>query len=417
MTENSREVAAENPAPACLASQASAAWQDPPRRQAPATSPVLAVDGFEGPLEWLLELARTRKIDLARLSILTLVEAFAAAMDVALQRAPGVPAPDLAQWASWTVMAAQLTELRSRLLLPADAPEARTAQAEAEALRRQWMLRTEMAAAATWLERRPQLGIEVFGRGRSEVARQEAGLGQHCVMGAEMPWQCSSVDLGRLAIEQGFPAPGESSQKLASLRGQEGYRSEQGRGRDERRQRPGRPIGRQVPRVTAVALNQDRPSAVFPQRTQHDEAQPAKRLRDSVALELPRPRSTDLPSRQGQQLVSLQGEQQLSGLVGQADRSAAPALLRQPKRPERDAARLEHRVGGVVALVAPKTQAAVDRSIGGTVEAARALGHQKAAVDRAEQVGSNAPAPPSMNLALRRHILEQTYRAPARLGT
>lgn len=191
---------------------------NPPRRQAPATSPVLAVDGFEAPLDWLLELARTRKIDLARLSILTLVEAFAAAMDVALQRAPGVPAPDLAQWASWTVMAAQLTELRSRLLLPADAPEARTAQAEAEALRRQWMLRTEMAAAATWLERRPQLGIEVFGRGRSEVARQEAGLGQHCVMGAEMPWQCSSVDLGRLAIEQGFPAPGESSQKLASLR-------------------------------------------------------------------------------------------------------------------------------------------------------------------------------------------------------
>ncbi len=62
-------------------------------------------------------------------------------------------------------MAAQLTELRSRLLLPADA----------EALRRQWILRTEMAAAATWLERRPQLGIEMFGPGRSEVVRQDAG--------------------------------------------------------------------------------------------------------------------------------------------------------------------------------------------------------------------------------------------------
>ena len=42
-------------------------------------SPMLAVDGFEGPLDWLLELARARKVDLTRLSILALVEAFTAA--------------------------------------------------------------------------------------------------------------------------------------------------------------------------------------------------------------------------------------------------------------------------------------------------------------------------------------------------
>ena len=65
-------------------------------------------------------------------------------------------------------MAAQLTELRSRLLLPADAPEARAAHAEAEALRRERMRRAEIAAAADWLERRPQLGFEVFARGRPE---------------------------------------------------------------------------------------------------------------------------------------------------------------------------------------------------------------------------------------------------------
>jgi len=69
------------------------------------------------------------------------------------------------------VMAAHLTELRSRLLLPADAPQARTAQAEAEALRQQWVRRAGMAAAADWLERRPQLGFEVFARGRPEAAR------------------------------------------------------------------------------------------------------------------------------------------------------------------------------------------------------------------------------------------------------
>ena len=145
------------------------AWNAPPRRGSVPGSPILAVDGFEGPLDWLLALARARKVDLARLSILALVEAFAGALEAALSRAPDAPAPDLAQWAGWTVMAAQLAELRSRLLLPADAPEARTAQAEAEALRRQWLRRAEMAAAADWLERQPQLGREVFARGRPEA--------------------------------------------------------------------------------------------------------------------------------------------------------------------------------------------------------------------------------------------------------
>ena len=159
-------VAAPQPGPA------PSAWEDPPCGEAPATSPVLAVDGFEGPLDWLLEMARTRKIDLARLSILALVEAFAGALEGALTRGPDARVPDLARWAAWTVMAAQLTELRSRLLLPADAPQARTAQAEAEALRQQWIRRAETAAAAAdWLERRPQLGFEVFARGRPEAAR------------------------------------------------------------------------------------------------------------------------------------------------------------------------------------------------------------------------------------------------------
>ena len=135
------------------------------------TSPILAVDGFEGPLDWLLEAARARKVDLTRLSILALVEAFADALDTALNRGPEMAAPDLAQWAAWTVMAAHLAELRSRLLRPADAPEARTAQAEAEALRRQWLRRAEMAAVVDWLERQPQLGRNVFARGQPDNGR------------------------------------------------------------------------------------------------------------------------------------------------------------------------------------------------------------------------------------------------------
>ncbi len=147
------------------------AWDTPPRRRTASTSPTLVVDGFEGPLDWLLELARTHKVDLARLSILALVEAFAGALEAGLHRTSDAPAPDLARWATWRVMAAHLAELRSRLLRPADAPELQTAQAEAEALRRQWLRRAEMAAAADWLERRHQLGRDVFARGQPEAGK------------------------------------------------------------------------------------------------------------------------------------------------------------------------------------------------------------------------------------------------------
>jgi len=59
-----------------------------------------------------------------------------------------------------------LVRLRSDLLLPSDAPAARAAQAEAEALRRALAGRAEAAAAADWLRQRRQLGQEVFARGR-----------------------------------------------------------------------------------------------------------------------------------------------------------------------------------------------------------------------------------------------------------
>jgi len=66
-------------------------WEDPLHHEAPATSPILAVDGFEGPLDWLLAMARARKVDLARLSILALVEAFGTAMQAALHCTPRMP--------------------------------------------------------------------------------------------------------------------------------------------------------------------------------------------------------------------------------------------------------------------------------------------------------------------------------------
>jgi len=140
----------------------------------PGAAPWLAVDGFDGPLDGLLALARAQQINLARLSIAALIEAFAAALQAALaDRATA----RLQHWAVWTVMAASLTELWSRLKMPATAPEARAAAAEAEALRRQLVSRVEIEAVATWLTQRAHLGQDVFRRGQPRPNADAAAHG------------------------------------------------------------------------------------------------------------------------------------------------------------------------------------------------------------------------------------------------
>jgi segregation and condensation protein A len=143
------------------------AWEDPPKVDRNHATPVLAVAGYEGPLDWWLEMARAQKIDLAKLSVATLIGSFAKAMDAAIAARTGDLLP---RWAIWTVMAATLTELWSRLLLPPDAPAVRAAVEEAEALRQQMLDRARMRAAAEWLERQPQLGRDSFRRGRPEAS-------------------------------------------------------------------------------------------------------------------------------------------------------------------------------------------------------------------------------------------------------
>jgi segregation and condensation protein A len=150
-------------------------WEQP-LRPPEGSAPVLAVDGFEGPLDWLLEMARAQRIDLAQLSILTLVEAFTAELNAALAR-DGALRVDLSRWGEWLVMAATLALLRSRLMLPKDAPEAKAARDEAEALRRSLLDRAAMQQAAAWLDRQPQLGRDTFGRGGAEPATVPARVG------------------------------------------------------------------------------------------------------------------------------------------------------------------------------------------------------------------------------------------------
>jgi segregation and condensation protein A len=129
-----------------------------------AGAPALRLGAWEGPLDLLLELARAQRVDLAQLSIATLAEQFAAAVDAAIARRQ-VP---LSRLAEWHIMAAWLTLLRTRLLLP-DLPD-ETAQAEAAGQRQRLADRDTARRLADWLERRPQLGRDLFGRGEAEPA-------------------------------------------------------------------------------------------------------------------------------------------------------------------------------------------------------------------------------------------------------
>ena len=171
------------------------AWEDAPRAASAEAAPVLSVDGFAGPLDWLVEMAQARKIDLARLSIVALIEAFATAMEAALADRTGERVAELGRWGVWLVMAASLAFLRSRLLLPGDTPEARAAEDEAEALRRRLVSRAQVRAAADWLERRPQLGRDVFGCGTGQRGRNNGRVGditellRACLVALEVPAQ------------------------------------------------------------------------------------------------------------------------------------------------------------------------------------------------------------------------------------
>jgi segregation and condensation protein A len=126
-------------------------------------TPQLILDGFTGPLERLLSLARAQQVDLAQLSLTALVDQ----LTVALQQAP--PATPLGEKGDWVVMAAWLVQLRSLLLLPATAPARLAAEVEAEQLRTRLIDLQAMQALATWLTRRPQRGHDVFARGQPEM--------------------------------------------------------------------------------------------------------------------------------------------------------------------------------------------------------------------------------------------------------
>ena len=84
----------------------------------------------------------------------------------------------LGQKGDWVVMAAWLVQLRARLLLPADAPAQQEAAAEADVFRGRLVALEDIQALAGWLERRPQLGHDVFARGQPEIFGVSVEAGQ-----------------------------------------------------------------------------------------------------------------------------------------------------------------------------------------------------------------------------------------------
>ncbi|MCR0981351.1 segregation and condensation protein A [Roseomonas populi] len=122
---------------------------------------VVTLEGFEGPLDLLLDLARAQKVDIAKISILSLVDQYLAVIE-------GARRVRLEIAADWLVMAAWLAWLKSRLLLPDDPAGEEDAEALAEALADRLRELERMREASAWLLRRPFLGRDVMGRGAPE---------------------------------------------------------------------------------------------------------------------------------------------------------------------------------------------------------------------------------------------------------
>ena len=123
---------------------------------------IVDVEGFEGPLDLLLALARQQKVDLAKISILALADQYLSFIEEARKLR-------LELAADYLVMAAWLAYLKSRLLLPEAAPgEGPSAEDMALALANRLRRLEAIREVATRLLDRPQLNRDIFARGLPE---------------------------------------------------------------------------------------------------------------------------------------------------------------------------------------------------------------------------------------------------------
>jgi segregation and condensation protein A len=124
---------------------------------------VVTVDGFEGPLDLLLTLARNQKVDIAKISVLKLADQYLEFIEEAKRI-------NLELAADYLVMAAWLAYLKSRLVLPQEKGPDGEPTADEMAARLRWRLQRldAMRKAAARLMGRDRLDRDVFGRGDPE---------------------------------------------------------------------------------------------------------------------------------------------------------------------------------------------------------------------------------------------------------
>jgi segregation and condensation protein A len=132
--------------------------------RAPPQTLTLAIDGWEGPLDLLLLLARSQKVDLEKISILQLVEQY-------LVFIADARALRLEVAADYLVMAAWLAYLKSCLLLPKEAQEEPSAEELATRLQLRLQRLDAMREAGARLMGRDRLDRDVFARGAPEGLR------------------------------------------------------------------------------------------------------------------------------------------------------------------------------------------------------------------------------------------------------
>jgi len=124
------------------------------------------IEGFEGPLDVLLLLARSQKVDLKKIAIVSLVDQYMAFVAEAKRM-------NLELAADYLVMAAWLTYLKSKLLLPRAEGDGDEPSGEEMAARLQFRLQKlqAMREAGARLMARDRLGRDVFARGNPEIVR------------------------------------------------------------------------------------------------------------------------------------------------------------------------------------------------------------------------------------------------------
>jgi segregation and condensation protein A len=142
------------------------AWEAAEEAIAANEALVVSLDGFEGPLDVLLALARTQKVDLAKISVLALADQY-------LQFIVQAQKLRLELAADYLVMAAWLAYLKSKLLLPREAGAEDQPTGEELAARLAFRLKRleAMRNAAAQLMTKKRLGRDVFARGMPEGVR------------------------------------------------------------------------------------------------------------------------------------------------------------------------------------------------------------------------------------------------------